>query len=113
MRRITYPFFATYATSCVFAKSTTSLSDVSVVFTPSGIVFNPPATLTLLLRGELSEEELNALKAYHHHNGMVTEISVAIVDGKKEWKITVKIPGFSRYSLETDEGYDPVDDEGW
>ncbi len=24
MRRITYPFFATYATSCVFAKSTTS-----------------------------------------------------------------------------------------
>jgi hypothetical protein len=76
--------------------SGTTLADVSVEFSPSGLKFNPSATLTFVLRGELDPDEV---KAYHIEGGTVTEISTAIEEGKKTTTITVKVPNFSIYSL--------------
>lgn len=91
--------------------SGTRLSDVEITFGPSGVVFNPHATLTLVLKGKLTAGELEALKSYHYHHGATTQISHSVSSsGDNVWTIILDIPGFSRYSLGGD-GYMPDEDE--
>ncbi len=81
-------------------QSGTTLEDVGVLFSPTGQEFNPFAKLTLCLEGELDEEDLGSIKAYHIEGDSVTELSVKISErDDDEWKIIVDVPGFSRYSL--------------
>ena len=81
-------------------QSGTTLEDVGVLFSPAGQEFYPYAKLTLFLEGELDEENLGSIKAYHIEGDSVTELSVKISErDDDEWKIIVEVPGFSRYSL--------------
>lgn len=81
----------------VFSGS--ALADIGVKFTPSGLRFTPPATLTLALRGDLDKKDLEGLRAYHIEGSKVTEISVKVTGNKKTLILTVEVPGFSIYSL--------------
>ncbi|OGG45362.1 MAG: hypothetical protein A3F84_27025 [Candidatus Handelsmanbacteria bacterium RIFCSPLOWO2_12_FULL_64_10] len=80
----------------VFSGS--ALKDIGVKFTPSGLKFNPPATLELNLRGA-DRKDLQGLKCYHIEGSEVTEISVKVTGNKKTLILTVEVPGFSIYSL--------------
>lgn len=75
-----------------------TLADVSVEFTPSGPTFTPDATLTLVLRGAgLNPDEI---RAYHIDGATIQSIVVDYdQQGKKKATVTLKVPGFSRYSL--------------
>lgn len=81
--------------------SGSELAHVMVEFTstPTGLTFDPPATLKIVLRGDLTEEELAELVGYHDYGTGVEKIEVEYKDGKKKTTITMKVAGFSRYSL--------------
>ena len=80
--------------------SGSSLADIQVQFNPSGLGFDPSATLTLELKGDLDAEDLDGLKAYHIEGSKVTEISVQVSpEGRKRLELILKVPGFSRYTL--------------
>lgn len=80
--------------------SGSNLEDIGVAFTPSGLTFNPPATLTLALQGDVKKKDLEGLKAYHIHDSTVTQIPIHISSrGKDGLTITLRVPGFSTYSL--------------
>jgi hypothetical protein len=81
----------------VFSGS--ALEDIGVKFGPSGLRFTPPATLTLVLRGDLDKKDLEGLKAYHIEGSRVTEMAVRITGNKKTLILTLEVPGFSIYSL--------------
>ena len=59
-------------------RSGTTLEDVGVLFSPTGQEFHPSAKLTLYLEGELDEEDLDNLKAYHIEGDSVTELSKSL-----------------------------------
>ncbi len=83
--------------------SGSALDDIAVLFTPSGLRFTPPAKLTLVLNGNLDEQDVKALKAYHIEGQTSQEISVLVYpSGKNEWTVILKVPGFSIYSLGND-----------
>ena len=85
-------------TMTVFSGS--ALSDVIVNFTPSGLKFSPPATLSIEVSGDLSAKDLQGMKAYHVEGKKVTELSIQFhPSGKNEWTITIRVPSFSSYSL--------------
>ena len=80
----------------VFSGS--ALEDIGVKFTPSGLKFNPPATLKLNLQGA-DRKDLQGLKVYHIEGNRVTEISVKVTGNKNNLTLTLDIPGFSIYSI--------------
>ena len=73
-----------------------SLNDVVVAFSPEGLTFDPPATLTIALRGEVDP---GAIQVYHLHGGAVEKVSAAVEDGERTTTITVKVFSFSLYVL--------------
>lgn len=82
-----------------------AIEDVAVAFTPPGQVFNTPSTLQIHLHGPL-KDEMFADGVYHiDAQGNVTRIGIVEIDKQRtdgnnsEWVITIKIPGFSRYSM--------------
>ncbi|MCZ6635930.1 MAG: hypothetical protein O7G87_21240 [bacterium] len=77
--------------------SGTTMDDVSVEFTPEGQVFRPSVVLELVLQGNNLPEVKNA---YHAHGGTVDMVKVSYEkEGAKVIVLTIKVPGFSRYSL--------------
>lgn len=74
-----------------------SLNDVLVAFSPEGLTFDPPATLTIVLRGEVDP---GAIQVYHLHGGAVEKVSAAVEDGERTTTIVVKVFSFSRYVLD-------------
>ncbi len=84
-----------------------SLNDVAIEFSPAGLRFNPSATLTIVLWGDLDPEEVHV---YHIEGSTITEVSADFEEGKKTWTIIIKIPGFSTYSLGGDELLPPEGD---
>ena len=100
---------AYYITMTVYTGAT--LGEVRVEFTPSGIRFHPPATLTVVLWGKVNADVVKAL----HIDGsgaVLEEIAVTVEDGKKVTILVLKVPGFSRYDLGGDDdgaGDDPDD----
>ena len=75
------------------------LNDIQFQFSPSGLVFNTPATLTMALSGDVDKEELYGLTVYHiSSDGTVTEAAVQY-SMTKGCTLILEIPGFSRYSL--------------
>jgi len=80
------------------------LTDIGVIFTPSGTSFSPPAVLTMLVKGPVSDAEIAALTAYHIHGGTSEAIPFqAVRTGTNEVTFTVQVPGFSSYSLGDDQ----------
>jgi hypothetical protein len=82
------------------------LTDVQVAFTPAGIQFNPVAELEIELRGELTEEEMDALQVYHTSSD--GEVTIALMkfevdQKKKKVKLYIQVPGFSTYSAGGDD----------
>jgi len=77
-----------------------SLKDVLVAFSPEGLTFDPPATLTIVLRGEVDP---GAIQVYHLHGGAVEKVSADVEDGERTTTVTVKVSSFSRYVLPDDE----------
>lgn len=73
-----------------------TLNDIVVAFSPEGLTFDPPATLTLVLRGEVDP---GAIQVYHLHGGAVEKASADVEYGEKTSTVIVKIFSFSRYSL--------------
>lgn len=82
------------------AFSGTTLEDISIQFEPSGLVFRPPATLTLVLRGEVDP---GAVKVYLIEGSAVTQVFPDFEDGEKTLTIIIQVPGFSTYSLGGDD----------
>ena len=78
-----------------------ALEDLEIEFTPSGVVFDPPAEMAIYLKGV---QHLDAVVYHITGDGESTEAKI-VTDGKgkKGWKITVAVPGFSRYSLGGDD----------
>ena len=92
--------------------SGTRLEDISVVFGPSGYQFDGPARLRILLWGELTEEEVSSLQAYHISGDTVEPIdSNLVLTDAGNWRIIIKVPGFSEYSIGGDD--EAEDDECW
>lgn len=73
-----------------------SLNDVLVAFSPEGLTFDPPATLTVVLRGEVDP---GVIQVYHLHGGAVEKVSADVEDGERTTTVTVKVSSFSRYAL--------------
>ncbi|OGG51821.1 MAG: hypothetical protein A3F84_00790 [Candidatus Handelsmanbacteria bacterium RIFCSPLOWO2_12_FULL_64_10] len=86
----------------------TTLEDVAVTFSPSGLVFRPPASLKIVLRGRVNASKL---LAYHVHGSTVENIPVNISYDDGETVILLQVPGFSTYSL--DDSRAPEGDTGW
>jgi hypothetical protein len=80
-----------------------SLTDVGVMFGPSGTAFNPMATLVMVVVGPVSDEEIATLTAYHIHGTSAESIPFQAqrIDANKVI-FTVGVPGFSSYSLGDD-----------
>lgn len=90
--------------------SGTRLEDIWVQFSPSHVTaFDPEATLTLVLKGNLTEEQVRRLVVHHFEGGAVTEVQVRHSADGELWKLVLKIPGFSRYSLDDGDGYPEAD----
>jgi hypothetical protein len=87
------------------AFSGSKVKDARVKFSPDGLVFKHPATLTILLHGPVNSERL---KAYHtSSDGTVTVIPHTLSDlGDSRWQVVLSVPGFSEYSL-GDDGQPP------
>ena len=83
------------------AFSGSKVKDVRVGFSPDGLVFNRPATLTIFLNGSVNPDRL---KAYHKSSdGTVTEVPLTLSAlGSNRWQATLSVPGFSEYSLGDD-----------
>lgn len=82
-----------------------TLEDVVVKFGPSGLKFNPPAELTFRGEGKL---DTKSLKAYHiedddsKSDARISRLSYSLIRSNGYWVVTVKVPGFSEYSLGDD-----------
>jgi len=97
----------------------TTLDDIEIAFTPSGLKFAPEATLKLLLKGTMSVGGARKLAGvdsededdsddgtpgdegviYHvSKNGQITQVPVTIREKKSGWLLTIRIPGFSEYN---------------
>lgn len=73
-----------------------SLSDVVIAFSPEGLSFDPPATLTIVLRGKVDPE---AIQVYHLHGGVVEKTSAEVEEGERTTTVIVRVFSFSRYVL--------------
>ena len=93
-------------------QSGTTLEDVQVVFGPSGLEFAPPARLALTLLGPVTEEDVR--RATHiYADGCIESIATQTdVRGTAFMLVTIRIPGFSRYSL-GDGSFSPEADGAW
>ena len=90
--------------------SGTTLGDVWVAFDPSGLAFQPPARLTLHLRGPVTAEDVEEARHIYGSGEYVESISTEISEtGEAFLKIVFEVPGFSEYSLGGDD--DAGDDE--
>ena len=78
------------------------LDDISVVFGPSGTKFNPEATLTISIIGLVSIEQI-ATAQHIFGDGQVESIETEFKDGRWLTKVTIRVPGFSRYNFDDDE----------
>lgn len=80
-----------------------TLTDIGVMFGPTGTVFKPLATLVMTVIGPVSDAEIAALTAYHIHNDTATAIPFQAqrINANKV-VFTVGVPGFSSYSLGDD-----------
>ena len=74
-----------------------TLDDVRVAFDQPGIHFDPHASLEIILHGDAKP---GVVTAYHiSGNGAVEKIETRIVKYRGGgWKLTLNIPGFSKYS---------------
>ena len=92
--------------------SGSTLSDVSVIFGPSGLTFTPAARLEVQLTGDMSRENLTVggtipWVVYHiSSNGTITKIEAKAEVRSRSAKIKIDIPGFSQFD------WDPVEAEG-
>ena len=78
----------------VYSGST--LADVKVEFTPSGLSFDPAAGLELQLKGTMKPGKMTG---YHvSADGTVTLVEAVVEKAKGGWKLKMDIPGFSEYS---------------
>jgi hypothetical protein len=84
-----------------------SLSDVLVAFSPEGLTFDPPATLTIVLRGEVDP---GAIQVYHFHGGAVEKVSATVEEGERTTTIAVKVFSFSTYVLGGEDELPPEGD---
>lgn len=80
------------------------LTDVGVMFGPTGTAFNPLATLVMVVVGPVSDAEIAALTAYHIHGSSAEAIPFQVqrINANKVI-FTVGVPGFSSYSLGDDQ----------
>ena len=93
--------------------SGTTLEDVLVEFTPAGLDFHPPARLSILLEGELTQADLDDLKAYHtSRDGSVTEVPLKVYfEDDGTWMVVIIVPGFSYYDIAADDECIVVDQD--
>jgi hypothetical protein len=85
--------------------SGTTLSDVAIEFTPSGMTFSPAAQLEVQLSGTHSIEGKEIVGYHIDADGTVTEIRTKVEDRRGTLKLTIDVPGFSEYDWD-DDGYD-------
>ncbi len=85
-----------------------TLGDVAVTFSPSGLVFRPPASLKIVLRGRVNASKL---LAYHTHGSTVETIPVNLSYDDGETVILLQVPGFSVYSM--GDSWAPEGNTGW
>ena len=80
-------------------QSGATLEDVQVIFGPSGLEFAPPATLVLALSGPVAEEDVRQVLHIDGDGSIESVTSTTDVRGVAFLLVTIKVSGFSRYSL--------------
>jgi len=87
------------ATISMTAYSGDTLEDIVVAFTPAGLKFRVPAILELELEG--GNFRSGRMTGYHiEDDGTITEIDIWLIPRRNGWKLWMKVPGFSRYSID-------------
>ena len=77
-----------------------TLSQLMCTFGPSGLAFNPYASLRLELGADRIDLDLSTIVGVHTHGGVSEPIPVTVEHlGDGGAVITMGVPGFSRYSL--------------
>ena len=77
-----------------------TLDDLVIEFAPGGLVFEKPTKLKIYLGEERVSVPLERVKIVHHYgDGSSEVVPLRIRNHKKKDIITIKIPGFSRYSM--------------
>ena len=80
-----------------------TLTDIGVIFGPTGTSFNPMASLVMVVKGPVTDAQIAAMTAFHIHSGSAEAIQFqAVRTNTDEVTITVGVPGFSSYSLGDD-----------
>ena len=86
------------------AYSGTTLDDVNIVFSPSGLEFLPTATLTLRLLGPVTAEEVREARHICGDGTNVESITTQTSrNGESFLVVKIRVPGFSQYSLGGDD----------
>ena len=74
-----------------------TLDDLVIEFAPAGLVFEKPAKLKIYKRPGV---RLGVVEAMHHYEDDSSEVAeLKVGEEKSHGVITIKIPGFSRYSM--------------
>lgn len=83
-------------------QSGSTMKDIVISFTPTGLKFSPPAKLEIYLSGTVDSKNLDC---YHMHDGeLVSSFAPNVKKERANWKVTIDVPGFSSYSLGGDDG---------
>ena len=84
--------------------SGTTVDDIRVVFSPSGLAFSPMASLTMRLRGPVTAEQVSSAQ-HICGGGKIIESITTETDrkGNSFLVVELKVPGFSIYSLGGDD----------
>ena len=75
------------------------LSDVNVVFNPSGLSFDPAATLTIRLMGPVTAQEVQTAWHFCNDGRYIELITTEVTKQGNILTVQIRVPGFSRYSL--------------
>lgn len=79
----------------------TTLADIDIAFSPSGMDFREHATLFLVLVGPVTQEEVE--QALHiRGDGTIERIETEVDERGRRIKLEIDVPGFSRYNFDDD-----------
>ena len=80
-----------------------SLDEIDILFGPAGTTFSPAATLTIVLYGKVSAEDIGAAR-HVYGDGQVESVQAVATDRGPKTVVEISVPGFSRYGFD-DDGY--------
>ena len=88
-------------TITMHATAGETLGGINILFGPAGTRFGPDATLTIVLYGQVSAEDIETA-AHVYADGRVESVATVATDLGPMTVIVISVPGFSRYGWDDD-----------